>query len=923
MQARTSAGNSAAFLAVIWLSLFSTCDAASPRDIDPEFECGWRKLAFEYGQVLQPERGAFQSLFDALELGTLCNVSLADVSRFGVGPADPPKVGLPKAAAYYYVDYTSGSDSNPGTESSPFKTISRAVNASRAGASRPAAILLAAGTHYLPYGTVQLGPEDSGLTIQAQPGTAAGDVVISGAQKLTVTWKPFNVTPASGTPMLVAQSSNAVYGETPNPDGPVVNFTKVPSAQDCEQLCLNHTRCNEWTWHAPVWGPTYDYTCWFRYDTPAWPGTPQTGHVSGCRTDRGIVGCTTQYMNVYVADLSGQNLDGFNMQGLQFVDSAVGARSRGIRARYPNSDPELIPTYLSSGASWWTPPFDESAAVIHVGNLTGNYAGMFQDYRLGVGGPCERYEVDPTSYWCQPDGRTAGGTYYVRSPPGMTVAPGVLPNAPYASKAPDAVVSAWRGDGEWFTWYWEVDAYDAGSGNFTFGRGGFQGAEGSDSGGRWFVENVIEELDYPREFFYDQAAQLLYFFMNASDPTHPAPPPQTLSFEAPSLEVLFDVRGSQEFSAVGISFVGLTLTATAATYLAPHGVPSGGDWALERLAAIVLEGTEEVEITGCTFTRLDGNAVVLNGYNRNATVSGNEFVWLGANGVAAWGYTDDWDGTGGQQPRFVTMSGNLCHEIGHYEKQSSCWFQAKSCQNNITRNVFFNGPRAMINFNDGFGGGSTISECLVFNSCRESSDHGPFNSWDRQPYVTLVRDGITPTVIPAFNEIHHNFMVANYEANGGTLDNDDGSSFYEDHHNFFIYGGHKSDFDGHSKRSYWNYHLYSQVYGDRCMGLMSLPTAADGLWNEGFYNCTCVLTSAGDDYFTIGGCSSSTPRDQFTVNMGGNTIYAPQAQVSIGCSGVSSFDQWLSMGFDNGTRVLDSATLSVPTMMQWGRNLLF
>lgn len=36
------------------------------------------------------------------------------------------------------------------------------------------------------------------------------------------------------------------------------------------------------------------------------------------------------------------------------------------------------------------------------------------------------------------------------------------------------------------------------------------------------------------------------------------------------------------------------------------------------------------------------------------------------------------------------------------------------------------------------------------------------------------------------------------------------------HDNFHIYGGHKSDFDGHAKRSYNNVALYSYVYGDHC-----------------------------------------------------------------------------------------------------------
>lgn len=35
--------------------------------------------------------------------------------------------------------------------------------------------------------------------------------------------------------------------------------------------------------------------------------------------------------------------------------------------------------------------------------------------------------------------------------------------------------------------------------------------------------------------------------------------------------------------------------------------------------------------------------------------------------------------------------------------------------------------RAGINFNDGFGGGDTIANNLVFSTCRESGDHGPIN----------------------------------------------------------------------------------------------------------------------------------------------------------------------------------------------------
>lgn len=62
-------------------------------------------------------------------------------------------------------------------------------------------------------------------------------------------------------------------------------------------------------------------------------------------------------------------------------------------------------------------------------------------------------------------------------------------------------------------------------------------------------------------------------------------------------------------------------------------VCAGGDWGLARIGAITVEGAEGVSITGSTFTRLDGNAIVLSGYVRGATIDSNEFVWLGESAV--------------------------------------------------------------------------------------------------------------------------------------------------------------------------------------------------------------------------------------------------------------------------------------------------
>ncbi len=31
---------------------------------------------------------------------------------------------------------------------------------------------------------------------------------------------------------------------------------------------------------------------------------------------------------------------------------------------------------------------------------------MFQNYYLGINGTCDIYELEQSSYWCQPNGRT-------------------------------------------------------------------------------------------------------------------------------------------------------------------------------------------------------------------------------------------------------------------------------------------------------------------------------------------------------------------------------------------------------------------------------------------------------------------------------------------------------------------------------------
>eukprot|EP01047_Picozoa_sp_COSAG01_P023853 COSAG01_NODE_1453_length_10258_cov_38.080126_9_plen_106_part_00 len=99
---------------------------------------------------------------------------------------------------------------------------------------------------------------------------------------------------------------------------------------------------------------------------------------------------------------------------------------------------------------------------------------------------------------------------------------------------------------------------------------------------------------------------------------------------------------------------------------------------------MILDGTELITIEGCVFERLDGNAVMVSGYSRNATIANNEFAWIGDTAIALWGRTtgdpyglNGWNGTDGNQPRYTHVERNYAHELGIWEKQSSC---ARICQ---------------------------------------------------------------------------------------------------------------------------------------------------------------------------------------------------------------------------------------------------
>jgi hypothetical protein len=236
------------------------------------------------------------------------------------------------------------------------------------------------------------------------------------------------------------------------------------------------------------------------------------------------------------------------------------------------------------------------------------------------------------------------------------------------------------------------------------------------------VENVWEELDWDKEFFFNGTKAMLYLVWNAT-----LPPTDIEAIRLPYLLNLTEGVANITIRALGFRDTALTYDAR------DYGAPSGGDWGLHRGAAITLESAGfGITIDACNFTRLDGNAVGIFGTARGVQVSNSDFSFLGESAIVSLGDTQGApvsglgpDGSAGTQPWGTVIVNNTARELGVFNKQSGFYFMAVSGGARVEGNVVFNGARSAVNINDCFGNGSVLSRNVFFSLNRETADHGP------------------------------------------------------------------------------------------------------------------------------------------------------------------------------------------------------
>ncbi|MHA6484928.1 chitobiase/beta-hexosaminidase C-terminal domain-containing protein [Paenibacillus sp. strain BS8-2] len=341
------------------------------------------------------------------------------------------------------------------------------------------------------------------------------------------------------------------------------------------------------------------------------------------------------------------------------------------------------------------------------------------------------------------------------------------------------------------------------------GEGGFQlqRSHGISHRSRYYIDNIFEELDAPGVWYWDGDQGKLYCFPHEGIDLNQSLVVTTF------LKQLITFCGSPALPVSGIKLSGLQFAHTGTTFMEPYEDLARGDWAIHRGGAVYFEGAEDCGLEDCFFDAVGGNAVFISGYNRRISVEGCSFEAAGESAVCVVGRPESvrmyqtWEMMeGGQRPAYDDLPGprtpdypadciignNIIRNIGIYGKQTAGVFISMSRRITVSRNSIYEVPRAAICINDGTWGGHRIEFNDIWETVRETGEHGPFNSWGRERQwgdqaqtdrdggiemnkAAVFLDALEPNVI-CYNRIRN--MRKSVSAGNWTIDLDDGSSYY-------------------------------------------------------------------------------------------------------------------------------------------------
>lgn len=361
----------------------------------------------------------------------------------------------------------------------------------------------------------------------------------------------------------------------------------------------------------------------------------------------------------------------------------------------------------------------------------------------------------------------------------------------------------------WGDFTWRITGKDA-NGEPTL-EGGWQNNRGAAAHRDVrFVENIFEELDAPGEWFLNQETHTLYFY-----------PPAGLDLkkaivEATRLRSLVEFCGDQANPVRFVTLKGITFRQAARTVMDTREPLLRTDWAIYRGGAIFFNGAEDCSLTDSFIDQAGGNAVFVNNYNRRVTIRGTQIAKAGASGICFVGdpkaarsplfnyyHVQDLDkidrtpGPIGENfPADCLVEDCLIYLTGRVEKQTAGVEIDLSQDITVRHCSIYDMPRAGINIGDGCWGGHVVEWCDIFDTVKETGDHGSFNSWGRdrfwRPNIGEVNAWVKQAPELPLLDVVKPIVLANNRwrcDHGWDIDLDDGSSNYIITNNLCLRGG--------------------------------------------------------------------------------------------------------------------------------------
>ncbi|HEY2469538.1 MAG TPA: right-handed parallel beta-helix repeat-containing protein [Terracidiphilus sp.] len=292
-------------------------------------------------------------------------------------------------------------------------------------------------------------------------------------------------------------------------------------------------------------------------------------------------------------------------------------------------------------------------------------------------------------------------------------------------KPEEAVIHIFQEDGLGML-EWQIRSIDYDRNRIWFGKGGHQlgdrwktssAAVGKDS--RFFVDNVLEEMSVPHEWYLSTQGSTLYYRAEEGADIEQA------QIEVPLLDQIIRIQGANDQPVEFLSLAGFRFAHTETIYMKPHETSPSGNWAVFRGGAVILEGTRNCSIRDCWFDSLGGNAVFWSGSNRFGNVSGCLFTECGGNAICFAGVRDQKNADWQHSLSDCVASDNIIRSCGVFAKQSAGIYI--SCAQRITaaHNEIRDMPCSGVFVADGASNGHLIEHNDLLNTAQETSHCGP------------------------------------------------------------------------------------------------------------------------------------------------------------------------------------------------------